>query len=341
MADHRELEARLRAALRTPTPLPDPEGSWRRIQQRLAAPAMPRRVRPVSPLFATAAGLAAVIVGAYVGVLWQYASPSQWRVVTVGPSQGPSTLGVGEWLETGPGDKLRLNVGRIGSADVGPESRLRREPGAWNAHRLELQRGSVDVVITAPPRLFFVKTPTAMATDLGCAYRLEVGEDGGSALHVTAGWVELAEAGRRSLVPAGMSALVGSDGVPGTPFVPTMDRAAQEALGRLDRGTAHAGDLPAVLAALPAPGAAVVTRQLYGITLWHLIERVAAPDRTVLVDALWRLAPPPPAVTREGIATLDRRMLDAWRRSLYPMWEEESVPILVALSRRFLLWALD
>lgn len=340
MADHREIEARLRAAMQTSTPLPDPDGLWRSIQQQLAAPEA-RRARAVSPGLAVAAGLAAVLVGSFAGLLRQYASPAEWRVVAVGAPGAPPALRVGDWLETGPDDHLRLNVGRIGSADIGPDSRLRRESGAWNAHRLELLRGSVDVVITAPPRLFFVKTPTAMATDLGCAYRLEVAADGGSALHVTAGWVELARAGQRSLVPAGMSAAVGSDGVPGTPYVPAMDRAAREALKRLDRGAALPGDVPTVLAALPARDAAVVTRQLYGITLWHLIERVATDDRAVLIDALWRLAPPPPDVTREGMAALDRQMLDDWRRSLNPMWEEESVPIFVALGRRFLLWAMD
>jgi hypothetical protein len=56
-------------------------------------------------------------------------------------------------------------------------------------HRLELQRGRLSAVISAPPKLFFVNTP-GVAED-PAAPTLEVDDDGNSILHVTLGWVAL------------------------------------------------------------------------------------------------------------------------------------------------------
>ena len=73
-------------------------------------------------------------------------------------------------------------------------------------HRLELARGKMSARIWAPPRLFFVDTPSAVAADLGCAYTLEVDDQGASLLQVTSGWVALELKDRESMVPAGAPA---------------------------------------------------------------------------------------------------------------------------------------
>lgn len=334
------LETRLRAAFKAPETLPDAEGTWARISAATRQ-SPPRAARAVPRWFAVAAGIAAIVLGAAGGSVLRYAAPSRWEVVPIGSAAPTRTLGADEWLETSDAERLRLVVGRIGTADVGPGSRLRLERGRWQEHQLRLERGRLDVVIEAPPRLFFVRTPHALATDLGCAYEIEVGEDGGTRLYVTAGWVELAEGGRRSLVPAGLQADVSRDGIPGSPYDPSLASTARAALARIDAGRGSDADVDLVLAAMPSDAAAVVTRQLAGITLWHALQRVEAGQRGALVAALWRLAPPPTGVTREGIVALDRRMLDDWRRGLNPMWGEEAVPAWTALGRRLWLWAMD
>ncbi|MBX3173682.1 MAG: hypothetical protein KF709_04685 [Gemmatimonadaceae bacterium] len=340
----RRIEARLSEATRRHDALPDPEARWRDIQAELQRPSraddgFARRRVPRS--LAVAAGLAALMLGGLAGAVRQYAAPDAWRVVSFGSDAAPSALTAGEWLETDSDQRLRLQVGRIGTADVGPDSRLRLERGKWSEHRLSLERGSLDVIIEAPPRLFFVQTPRVLATDLGCAYTLEVAEGGATRLAVTAGWVELGENGRRSLVPAGMEASVAADGVPGTPVVAELPAGARDALARIDRSQGTADDVALLVAAMPAPEAAVVTRQLAGITLWHALQRVEADLRAPLVQALAQLNPAPTGVTTEGIVALDRRMLDDWRRSLNPMWGEEDAPVWVALGRKLWLWAMD
>lgn len=208
---------------------------------------------------------------------------------------------------------------------------------------MELERGTLEAVINAPPRLFFVKTPNAMATDLGCAYTLTVADDGSSTLHVTVGWVELSDGEQRAVVPAGLTAHVSADGTPSIPYAPALPPDAIAALARLSVRSTSA-DVQLVLAALDAhdaPLAPITRQQLSGITLWHLLQRVEGSDRVRVVAALESRAPRPEKVTTEGILALDRQMLDRWRRSLNPMWGEEAAPPWATLGRRLWMWVMD
>jgi hypothetical protein len=333
------------------SPLPDPDRVWDSIVAELKAPVANAPISRwnVRPAVAIAAGIGAVFIGATAGALRQFVAPSHWNVVTLAGAPavdgsalaGDGRLNEGAWLETDARSVVRLAVGRIGTAEIGPDSRVRMIRNGLTDHRLVLERGSIEAVIAAPPKLFFVETPAALATDLGCAYRLSVSEAGTSRLHVTVGWVELAKNGRFAIVPAGLIAEVTRDGVPGTPFVEALALDAQLALARLDAGTATAADLATVLSAMPAPDAAVVTRQQHGITLWHLAQRVDGGARVRVVRRLATLSEPPEGVTMEGILALDRRMLDRWRRSLNPMWGEEAAPPWATLGRRLWMWIMD
>jgi hypothetical protein len=318
---------------------------WEAIQAELRAPARPvplmrRAVR--SPWLAAAAGVLALGVGALAGLYRSFAAPSHWAVL---PLDGAPTvagasltqagdLAAGQWLVTDSASRARIAVGRIGTAEVGPGSRVRLERGGILEHRLTLERGRLEAVIAAPPRLFFVETPSALATDLGCAYVLEVDDDGSSRLHVTAGWVELREGDGVSIVPAGLVAEVRAGQRPGTPYLPDFPEETREALQRLDAGTGTVADLDLVLGALHRPTDYVALRQLSGITLWHLLQRVAPAERGRVYRRLAALSPAPAGVTMEGILALDRPMLERWRRDLSPMWSEEAVPFPIRVVRR-------
>lgn len=314
-------------------PLPNAEAEWSRIRARVASG--PARSRRVPFVFALASCVAAVLVGVAGGTYWKFAAPSSWTVV------GGGALDT-TWTEAA-GDTMRLEVGRIGQVALAPGSRARLRRGGWNEHRLELERGSLQAVIAAPPRLFFVETPTAVATDLGCAYELEVLPEGGTSLYVTVGWVSLSKGETQALVPAGLRATVGVDGAPSVPYDPELSTEARDALLRLAGGSDTGDDLDLLLAALDALDATrpvPIRQQTSGITLWHLISRVAPAERSRLIDALESRAPMPSGVRREGILALDRQMLDRWRRALHPMWGEDSSPI-VALAQRLWLSVMD
>jgi hypothetical protein len=330
-----------------------PDGLWDDVRAELDRPEERRRPamlrRPVrSPVLAAAAMLAALIGGTYVGVLVTYDAPSRWQVQAlagvptvsgVAVTEG-GDLGRGEWLVTDSLSRAQLAVGRIGTAEVGPNSRVRLDPGGLTEHRLTLERGTLDAVIAAPPRLFFVETPAVLATDLGCAYTLEVDSAGTSTIHVTAGWVELTQGPRVSIVPAGLAARVEVGGGPGTPYPEGFPPEARAALHRLDRGSASAADLDAVFEALPPPTAPITVRQESAITLWHLVQRLEGEPRRRAYGRLLSLSAPPPGVTREGILALERPMLERWRRDLNPMWSEEAQPLVTRVVRRLWEWTM-
>ncbi|MBX7222232.1 MAG: zf-HC2 domain-containing protein [Blastocatellia bacterium] len=213
-------------------------------------------------------------------------------------------LGTGQGVETDDHSRARITVGKIGSVELAPNSRLRLVETSPQEHRLALDQGRLQARILAPPRLFFVDTPSAVAIDLGCAYTLEVDADGSSLLHVTSGRVALWLNGHESMVPAGASCRSRKGTGPGTPFLESASAVFRQALDRFD----FQGRKPADLAALLTEA-----RTADSLTLWHLLYQVQGGEREQVFQRLAGFIPPPATVTKEGALNLNQAMLDAWK----------------------------
>lgn len=284
---------------------------WTGIGPRLAGAgdaSRGSRQRGIRRSFSFVAAIAAGVVGF---LLAQSPASTPWQVVCVegspcidtSPVAGTGKVGGGQWIETDGRSRARIRVGAIGEVDVGPNSRVGVLETGTTDHRLSLSRGTMHAVIWAPPRVFFVETPSATAIDLGCAYSLAVNDSGTGLLRVTAGYVALEHGGREAIVPAGALCETRPRIGPGTPFSFDASPALLVALEQFDFGDGNADALGRILAA---------ARVEDGITLWHLLGRTTGESRANVFEALARLVPPPPGVTREGILRGETRMLDLW-----------------------------
>jgi len=283
------------------------------------------------PQFAAiAAGLIAVIL---IGV-WlllrdrpvQPAGPS-WQVATlngrptIGSTQisGQGQLGVGQWLVTDQNSSAQINVASIGQVQVDPNTRVRLLQTQPTEHRLELARGKMSARIWAPPRLFFVDTPSAVAADLGCAYTLIVDDSGGSLLRVTSGWVALELKDRESIVPAGAACQTRPGIGPGTPYFEDAGAEFLNALTALDFESNAAAKVRALNHLLQT------ARVKDTLTLWHLLARVDGEERSRVFEKMNSLVAPPSDVTRDGILKLDSAMLNKWKEKLEFYWVSGTV----------------
>lgn len=276
--------------------------------------------------------------GAVVGLLfvvcltafWIYTRESRpfWDVVRINgaPRIGSSRIGdrgqlaVGQWLETDESSSAKIAVATIGHVEIDPNTRVRLVETRPTEHRLELARGKMSAKIWAPPRLFFVDTPSAVAADLGCAYTLEVDDAGGSLLRVTAGWVALQLKGRESVVPAGAACATRPGIGPGTPYFEDATPIFKEALAKLDFE-------PSDLQWFKIPALDVVLRESRPkdtLSLWNLLYRVEGEDRVRVYERMAALSPPPKDVTREGVLRLDEPMLRLWKGYLENGWSSDS-----------------
>jgi FecR protein len=284
------------------------------VPQLPAAGAVRYRRRTYTLLLATAAALVLVLAGTWRTIR----TPAAWEVasVTGRPRIGTATLTgrgrivAGETLVTDSASQARIDVSTIGEVTVDPDTRVRLVATRRGHHQLALERGTLHALITAPPGQFVVSTPSATATDLGCAYTLHVDEDGTGLLSVTAGWVALTFNGRESLVPAGASSRTHPTLGPGTPWYEDADDEFQDAVYELDFGSDAAGRAAALRTVLARAESG------HAVTLWHLIRRVDAAGRPPLVDALADQVAMPPGVTREAVLKLDAAALDAWWNAL-------------------------
>jgi hypothetical protein len=264
------------------------------------------------------------------GIFWIYRNrpasqaPASWEVARIDGtprigSAGISNKGqlaVGQWLETDGNSRAKIAVESIGQVEIDPNTRVRLLQTQPTEHRLELAHGKMSARIWAPPRLFFVDTPSAVAADLGCAYTLEVDDSGASLLRVTSGWVALQLKDRESMVPAGAACRTRRGIGPGTPYFEDASEKFRQALIQLDfeEYATSASRTPALDVLLGE------SRARDTLTLWHLLARVEGKDRIRVYEKAAGFVPLPAGVTREGILQLDQQMLQLWRDKLEASW---------------------
>jgi hypothetical protein len=298
-----------------------PDHLWRDLQPLLARQTPRNTQANGRNLRIQLAAAAVLLLIASAGGLWLFNRPSSrrsWQVTRLDGtprigSEGISNngqLAIGEWLETDGSSRAQIAVGTIGNVDIDQNTRVRLLQTHATEHRLELARGKMSARIWAPPRLFFVDTPSAVAADLGCAYTLEVDDHGSSLLRVTSGWVALQLKDRESIVPAGAACETRSGIGPGTPYFEDAPAIFREALKKLD----FENDSVALTSVLDQ------ARPRDTLTLWHLLARVNGEGRVRVYEKMAAFAPPPAAVTREGVLQLDQKMLETWRHALESSW---------------------
>jgi len=294
-----------------------PEGVWAAIERAL--PARPERApfRIGGWRFAMAALLLAGIGMAYwsvvqrSGVRWEVVRLAGAPLVASKPIEQTGRIGAGEWIETDAGSRATVRVGEIGSVDVEPNTRLRVVVTRPAEHRLALARGEIRAKISAPPRLFFVDTPSGTAVDLGCEYALAIDPDGFGRLQVTKGWVLFQWKNLESLVPAGASCRTRPQAGPGIPYFDDAPESIKQALERLAFEKGGSEDLSIILAD---------ARVRDTLTLWHLLSRVPMDDRERVYDRMAALTPVPAGVSREQALKLDAETLKRWREELAWTW---------------------
>src|SRR5262249_37129237 len=257
-----------------------PETLWSEIETlleqrpRVAAGFIARRAGRRPALYRLSAVAAAVLIVIGIAaslyfIRWRRQGPQ----VPGNQPQAARRLKVGEWLETDAASHATVDVAEVGQVEVDPRTRIGLVQADQDQYRLALERGRLQARISAPPRFFFVDTPSAVAVDLGCAYTLEVDDAGNGLLHVTAGFVELVLNGRKSVVLAEASCATRPGLGPGTPYADDAGQQFRDALATVDfEGTSPDSD--AALATVLAE-----SRKRDGITLWHLLQRVEGQTR--------------------------------------------------------------
>ena len=228
-------------------------------------------------------------------------------------SQSParSRFAVGARLVTDAVSRARLVVGHIGQVDVDPNTRVQLIEARGREHRMSLERGTIHARIWAPPKFFFVNTAAATAIDLGCAYTLQVGDDGSGLLRVTHGWVAFERDGREAYIPQGAMCATRRDVGPGTPRYEDAPSGYGEALTLLDFGPKGDPGRAEALALVLSQA-----RRNDALTLWHLLARGSADERVQVYERLASLAPPPEGVTRDLVLRGDATALNMWWDSL-------------------------
>jgi hypothetical protein len=287
---------------------PDPEVAH--LEQTLAPLRYRHRADMVSGVrdrpriwWAAAAAILLCAVGA-----WQLKTPpsqaTAWQVASL---EGASRMGsqdaavamqmrTGQLLRTGRDSQVSLQDDEVGKIDLGPSSELR----AATNRQVMLNRGTLHAFIWARPGLFVVDTPSARAIDLGCEYTINVDGSGNGLLRVSLGWVAFRYEGRESFIPAGAQCVTRKREGPGIPFYEDAPEPLRRGVGIFE-----AGDPPSALDEILSSA-----RARDGLTLWHLLTRVPAPERGRVFDRFAQLVTLPAGISREAAVQRDPKTID-------------------------------
>jgi hypothetical protein len=259
--------------------------------------------RPARQWWAVAAAAGVLAAAAALATRAPLAPATAWQVDSL---RGQASLGsghaavamplrAGQVVRTGRDTEMTLRAEEFGTMLMGPDSELR----AATDRRMELARGVLHAYIWAPPRQFVVDTPSARAVDLGCQYTISVDGSGDGLLRVSLGWVAFLNAGQEAFIPAGAACVTRKRLGPGIPFYEDASEPLRRSLAAFEQGNAAALD-----------GVLTAARPSDGITLWHLLTRVAARDRARVFDRFAALVTLPVEVRREDVLRRDPRAID-------------------------------
>jgi len=300
-----------------------PASLWPRIAAGLNVDSAPtRRFQFLKPVAIAAAILLVAGAGFFLLRRPHVEQISGWRVARLvgAPRIGSESINdqgrlrIGQWLETDSSSRAKLDVANIGNVEIDPNTRVRLLQSNNSEHRLELERGRLRALISAPPKLFFVNTPSGVAEDLGCAYTLEVDDDGNSHLRVTLGWVALQLRDRESVVPAGAACVTRPGIGPGTPYFEDSSESFRASLSRFDFPADQSSQRSALEIILRE------ARPRDAMTLFYLLSPVQGNERARVYDRLAALVAPPDGVTRDGMLNLNPQMMGLWKSKLGLTW---------------------
>lgn len=315
-----------------------PPSMWAAVESKLdearGSGARSRRLRLLKPALAFGIALMAMLVAVPIYIYLTSAGPetvsvqnsgqeprpSSWRLLETRGNPQVTKLGedknleIGGVLETDAASSARISVAEIGRVDIAPNSKVRIVNTSAEEHRMALDRGVLKAVIVAPPRLFIVDTPSAQAVDLGCAYTLEVDDDGNSKLHVTSGYVALETEGLESFVPAGAFCESKKGGKLGTPFFGDATADLKKALAEFDFSEGGPDTVDTIISE---------SRRKDTLTLWHLLEKVPVQKRSLIITRILRELDLPEGVTVEGLLGLNETMMMSLRSDLEVLWYEQ------------------
>lgn len=275
-------------------------------------PAARRRQQWIAAVAATLCF--ALAAGGWLGWRLSWSSDVGWPVAS--PQAQRERLQVGDRIATDRGERVRVDVARIGSLVLSPQTRVALLETRTGHHRITLETGHLRARIWAPPGWFGVHTGAAEVIDLGCEFDMWTSADGSGRAVVHSGWIMHSLGGRDTLVPAGHALRFDARGA-GIPLRQDAEAQFAAAIAQLDTALAAGARAPSVEQAVAAQATetdmvtllTLLTRypmladgplyartaQMLGVSAADAGHRRAwSQGNTQAIDAWWDRVPRPP-----------------------------------------------
>lgn len=264
----------------------------------------PEKVKLIktSAIFLAAASL--IIIA----ILFLTQSSNDWKVLTVkgAPKADGRVIEKGDELETGKfivtseGTSLSFEIPEVGSIKMDENSSLKR-PGGENT--IEVLSGSIRKNSQDALQKIKVITPAAEVEEYYIGSRFEVVIDDLESTEVRSsdGWIKITAGGQETLLPQGFTSVTKQGTSAGLPFNSKTDPEMREMLINFSGNDD------------PNFGVILLNATLNdALAIWHLFKRVGVDKRVAVYNTLIQIIPPPDAVSKSGVLSLDEENLKIW-----------------------------
>ena len=212
-------------------------------------------------------------------------------------------LDKGQTLEVQDSSLINVFVPHSGRIDVQSLSSITLIDGNDNKNVVALNSGAIRITTTVLIPKLFVDVEDFSIRDVGGVFSVKYKDSGDVIVFVEFGLVQIFYKGQSYYVNEGYYNELRSDQLPGTPY--RFD--ASDSLKQLINTFDLYGESNLLIGKIIDN-----VSKSDALTLLALIPRVSAVNRQLLFQKLANFIPPPNTVTRMGIITLNREMLNNW-----------------------------
>lgn len=235
-------------------------------------------------------------------------STSDWKILTVtgAPKADGKIIEKGDELKPGrlivtsEGTSLSFEIPKVGSVMMNELSSLKR---VGNEYTIELLDGSIRKNSENAQQKFKVITSAATVEDyyLGSRFEISVDDLETTKARSVDGWLKVTAGGHESLVPQGFTSVTKNGSNAGLP----LNKQAEPEMREMLINFSGNDD--------PNFGIILLNATLNdALAIWHLLKRVEVDKRVAVYNTLKEILPPPDAVSKSGVLSLDEESLKIW-----------------------------
>jgi RNA polymerase sigma-70 factor (ECF subfamily) len=208
----------------------------------------------------------------------------------------------GDIISTDSDSKVLIEVADVGTVELLPNSSFKRLDKSYSAKLLD---GKININTQGASEYFRIEIPSAIIEEfyMGTNYSVQEDVSGNSLIELNEGWLRVVFGEEETIFPEQYNLEILKSSGPSIPYYSGSPSEYTTLIQDYMFGSKGNIALYVILDA---------SSERDGITLWNLLQKVRAAQRSAVYEKLYELVPHPDDLEKKNILNLDADMLQIW-----------------------------